>query len=57
MAGQGPQAHVQLGSQPALGQPLVTWGLGHTWLEGLVPAAGWDGLLGMAVVWSRIFIL
>lgn len=57
MAGHGPQAPVQLGSQPALGQPLVTWGLGHIWLEHLVPAAGWNALLGMAVVWSRMFIL
>lgn len=57
MAGHGPQAPVQLGSQPALGQPLVTWGLGHIWLEHLVPAAGWNALLGMVVVWSRMFIL
>lgn len=53
----GHRAPEQLGSQLALGQPPVAWDLGHTWLEDLVATAGWDGLLGMALAWSRVSIL
>ena len=53
----GHRAPAQLGSQPALAQPPVAWGLGPTWLEDLVATADWDGLLGVALAWSRVSIL
>lgn len=51
------RAPAQLESQMALEQPPAARGLGPTWLEDLAATAGWDGLLSVALAWSRVSIL